>query len=186
MMNIITWNIRGLNDKSKQRILRDCIKEESPDILMLQETKCAGMEAKNIFQCIWKGCNYIHTDSAGASGGLAILWNPNHTILSGPFSTTGTLSAHFEVIGSNQEGTITNVYGPQGQQEKIKFMERMTRVKSLATTPNWILGSDFNMIMSLEEKTGGSKRLEQDSGKFKTLLEQLKLVDIENSNGTFT
>jgi exonuclease III len=42
------------------------------------------------------------------------------------------------------------------------------------------------MIMSLEEKTGGSKRLEQDSGKFKTLPEQLKLVDIENNNGTFT
>jgi exonuclease III len=186
MMKIITWNIRGLNDRSKQRILRDCVKEESPDILMLQETKCAGMEAEIIFQRIWKGCNYIHTDSAGASGGLAILWNPNHTILSGPFSTAGTLSAHFEVIGSNQEGTITNVYGPQGQQEKIKFMEKLTQVKALANTPNWILGGDFNMIMSLEEKTGGRKRLEQDSGKFKTLPEQLKLVDIENNNGTFT
>ena len=53
-------------------------------------------------------------------------------------------------------------------------------------TPNWILGGDFNMIMTLEEKSGGSKRLEQDSGKFKSLLEQLNLVDIENSNGTFT
>ena len=42
------------------------------------------------------------------------------------------------------------------------------------------------MIMSLEEKIGGSNRLEKDSGKFKTLPEQLKLVDIENNNGTFT
>ena len=42
------------------------------------------------------------------------------------------------------------------------------------------------MILSLEEKTGGSKWLEQDNGKFKTLIDQLKLVDIENSNGTFT
>jgi exonuclease III len=115
MMKIITWNIRGLNDRSKQRILRDCIKEESPDILMLQETKCAGMEVETIFQHIWKGCNYIQMDSSGASGGLAILWNPSHTILSGPFSTIGTLSSHFEIIGSNHEGIITNVYGPQGK-----------------------------------------------------------------------
>ena len=93
MMNINTWKIRGLNDISKQRILRDCIKAESPDILMLQETKCAGMEAETIFQRIWKGCNYIQTDSLGASGGLAILWNPSHTTLSGPFSTIGTLSS---------------------------------------------------------------------------------------------
>ena len=42
------------------------------------------------------------------------------------------------------------------------------------------------MILTLEEKTGGIKRLEQDSGKFKALIDQLKLVDIENSNGTFT
>ena len=94
------------------------------------------MEAENIFQRIWKDCNYFHTDVAGASGGLAILWNPSHTILNEPFSTTGTLSSHFEVIGSNQEGTITNVYGPQGQQEKNKFMDKLAHVKALVTTPN--------------------------------------------------
>ena len=42
------------------------------------------------------------------------------------------------------------------------------------------------MILKLEEKTGGTKKLEQDSGKFKALIDHLKLVDIENSNVTFT
>ena len=42
------------------------------------------------------------------------------------------------------------------------------------------------MIMSLEEKTGGSKRLDPERSKFKSLPAHLKLVDIENSNGTFT
>jgi hypothetical protein len=65
-------------------------------------------------------------------------------------------------------------------------MERLELIKTLETTPNWILGGDFNMILTLEEKTGGIKILEQDSGKFKALIDQLKLVDIENSNGTFT
>jgi exonuclease III len=105
MMKIITWNIRGLNGRSKQRILRDCIKTENPDILMIQETKCAGAEVEIIFQCIWRGCDFVQTDSSGASGGLAILWNPNTTTLSRSFSTIGTITTHFEVIGSNQEGT---------------------------------------------------------------------------------
>jgi exonuclease III len=186
MMKIITWNIRGLNGRSKQKILRDCIKAEHPDILMLQETKCVGAEAETIFQRIWRGCDFVLTDSTGASGGLAILWNPCNITLSRSFSTIGTITAHFEVMGSNQEGAITNVYGPQSQQGKDKLLERLALIKTLLTTPNWILGGDFNMILSLEEKTGGSKRLEQDSGKFKTLIDQLKLVDIENNNGTFT
>jgi hypothetical protein len=42
------------------------------------------------------------------------------------------------------------------------------------------------MIMSLEEKTGGSKRLDPESSKFQALPAHLNLVDIENSNGTFT
>jgi hypothetical protein len=74
----------------------------------------------------------------------------------------------------------------QSQQEKNKFMDKLAYIKALVTTPNWILGGDFNMIMSLEEKAGGSKRLDPESGKFKTLPEHLNLVDIENSNGTFT
>jgi exonuclease III len=147
MMKIITWNIRGLNGRSKQRILTDCIKEEILDIIMLQETKCAGMEAEHIFQRIWKDCSYFYMDAVGASGGLAIIWNPSHIVLGGPFSTAGTLTAHYEVIGSNQEGTITNVYGPQSQQEKKKFMGKLAYIKSLVTTPNWILKGDFNMIM---------------------------------------
>jgi hypothetical protein len=37
--------------------------------------------------------------------------------------------------------------------------------------PNWVMHGDFNMILMLEEKTGGTKRLEQESGKFKTLID---------------
>jgi exonuclease III len=186
MMKILTWNIRGLNGRSKQRTLRECIKAENPDMLLLQETKCAGAEAETIFQRIWRNCNFISTDSAGASGGLAILWNPASISIHNPFSTVGTITASFQIIGSNQEGDITNVYGPQNQQDKDKLMQRLELIRTLVSTRNWILGGDFNMILTPEEKTGGTKRLEQDSGKFKALIDNLKLVDIENNNGTFT
>jgi exonuclease III len=120
MMKIITWNISGLNGRSKQRILQDCIKAENPDILMLQETKSAGTEDETIFQRIWRECNSISTNSKGASGGLAILWNPSNITISKPFSTIGTITAHFEVIGSNKKGAITNFYGPTSIRIKTK------------------------------------------------------------------
>jgi exonuclease III len=112
MMKIITWNIRGLNGRSKQRILQDCIIAEKPNILLLQETKCKGAEVETIFQRIWRECTSITTDSIGASRGLAILFNPSNVTISKPFTTIGTITSHFTVIGRNQEGAITNVYGP--------------------------------------------------------------------------
>ena len=39
---IITWNIRGINGKRKQNILRNKIVEEHPTLIMLQEEKCLG------------------------------------------------------------------------------------------------------------------------------------------------
>jgi hypothetical protein len=119
----------------------------------------------------------------GASGGLAILWNPNTVTMKQPFSTIGTLTTYFTVTGSTKEGAITNVYGPQSAQDKESFIQKLQHIKTLLNMPNWVLGGDFNMILMLEEKTGGTKRLEQDSGKFKTLIDQLNLVDIETRNG---
>jgi exonuclease III len=128
MMKVITWNIRGLNGRSKQRTLQDCIRAKNPDVLLLQETKCAGVEAETIFHRCWRGCESIHTDSFGASGGLAILWNPMTVTMDRPFSTVGTITTHFTAIGSTKEGAITNVYGPQSPQDKESFLKRINSI----------------------------------------------------------
>jgi hypothetical protein len=78
----------------------------------------------------------------------------------------GTLTTHFRVIGSNKEGMITNAYGPQSAQDKDLFMGRIATIKMLLGSQNWLIGGDFNIILTLEEKIGGTKRLDQDSGKF--------------------
>jgi hypothetical protein len=55
MMIILTWNIRGLNGRSKQRILQNYIKMEDHDILLIQETKCARIIAEDIIKQTQKG-----------------------------------------------------------------------------------------------------------------------------------
>ena len=38
-MKILSWNTRGLGSKKKMRIVRRFLSSQSPDIVMLQETK---------------------------------------------------------------------------------------------------------------------------------------------------
>jgi exonuclease III len=52
-MNIISWNVRGLNGRTKKRVLRNNIMAENPDILLLQETKCVDAIAENTFLRCW-------------------------------------------------------------------------------------------------------------------------------------
>jgi hypothetical protein len=49
-----------------------------------------------------------------------------------------------------------------------------------------LIGGYFNIILTLKENTGGTKRLDQDSGKLWNLIEQLNLIDIESRYGIFT
>jgi hypothetical protein len=50
----------------------------------------------------------------------------------------------------------------------------------------WIIGGDFNIILYLEEKKGGNRRLNKNSEGFQKIIEDLHLIDIEARNDTFT
>jgi exonuclease III len=124
-MKLISWNIRGLNGHSKQRLLRDRIIAEQPDILLLQETKCAGEEMTQILSRCWKQGKMMTIDSIGTTGGLAILWNPSSVVLENFFTTKWTISVEYRLIGSNKSGYLTNVYGPTTQGDKLNFIQNL-------------------------------------------------------------
>jgi exonuclease III len=60
-MKIITWNIRGLNNPRKNRILRNRLRKEQPDLCFIQQTKCTvdrmeTIEKKKLEQVQDGGC----------------------------------------------------------------------------------------------------------------------------------
>jgi len=97
-----------------------------------------------------------------------------------------TLIVHFRALGSNKDGMITNAYGPQSAQDKDLFLHRISTISMLLRSVRWIVGGELKIILILEEKTRGIERLDQDNGKFKSLIDRLKLIDIETRNGIFT
>ena len=45
MLKIISWNCKGLGGLNNVEAIKDIIKSEKPDILLLQETKMLDVEA---------------------------------------------------------------------------------------------------------------------------------------------
>jgi len=50
----------------------------------------------------------------------------------------------------------------------------------------WIIGGYFNIILTLEEKWGGTRILNKDSSNLQSLIEDRHLIYIETNNETFT
>ena len=72
-MIVLSWNCRGLRHPSKINFLKDLIKIEKPDILLIQETKLSSQEIDAIIEKsrIYEGQAISTT---GASGGISTIW----------------------------------------------------------------------------------------------------------------
>jgi exonuclease III len=155
-------------------MLRERIKKDQPDILILQETKCAGEEASSMLQKCWKQANHVEIDAKGVAGGLAMLWNPSTVLLDDFFTSKWTITASFRLIGSNKLGYITNVYGPTKPGDKESFLNHLDWLADHISPQRWILGGDFNIITGLEEKKGGTRTLGNDSEHFNRFIGSLE------------
>ena len=73
-MRLVSWNCRGLGNPMKEEAVKDLLKIEPSDILMIQETKIEGKSLLDISKKKWKKSEGIAVSSRGSSGGLATLW----------------------------------------------------------------------------------------------------------------
>jgi len=186
LMKLISWNVRGLNSPSKHRMLKNLIQQEKPTLVFLQETKSNSVVIERILNKVWFRSCSVSVDASGASGGLAILWNPQILNLQDFHASHFLIQATFHLIGTNIHGHLSNVYFPQNIQQKLYLLDTLTTLNSKRQFPLWIGGGDFNIITASEEKTGGRSKLDSDNSGFKDFIQRNQLMDMQTSNGIYT
>ena len=111
-MNIITWNIRGLNNPRNQRILKNRLRKEKPDFCFIQETKCIVDRMETISKKQWSKYKMLVVEGQQMAGSILTLWNPKSLNLLVAEVTRHTLSVNMQIIGNTEVILCTNVYGP--------------------------------------------------------------------------
>ncbi len=76
-MKLTTWNIRGLGSKRKQRNLSNRMKEEKPDKVFVQETKCSIDKIREIHNKWLIKYECLEFKEDNTVGGILTLWNPH-------------------------------------------------------------------------------------------------------------
>jgi hypothetical protein len=71
-------------------------------------------------------------------------------------------------------------------EEKRRLLLDLENLKERTCNLHWILARDFNIITTLAEKKGGTRRLDRDAEYFSSFIDTMKLVDIRTNNGQFT
>ncbi|KAM3222863.1 hypothetical protein P3L10_022133 [Capsicum annuum] len=100
-LNLVSWNVRGLNDRGKRRVVKNCIEQWRADIVCLQETKLQG-NLQEIVKQLWGGrwVNFACLEASGTRGVIIMVerkevWDELGAvkgILEGPWAVCGNLN----------------------------------------------------------------------------------------------
>ena len=127
--------------------------------------------------------NWIDLPAAGASGGIVVAWRQ----CLGPALATRvdnySLSIQFSP-GSLQPWWLTCVYGPQGDSNKLLFMQELRDVRSVCQGPWTVLG-DFNLTTSAADRNNENYNRAM-MGRFRRCINDLELSEVPLQGRKFT
>ena len=87
---------------------------------------------------------------------------------------------------SNLQTIIVNVYGPSLLVDKLALWKGISAFINSMPLENIIIGGDFNVVLCMEEKKGGSNQVCKTMEDFKDWIQKDSLMDIKTKNGIYT
>ena len=75
-IRILSWNVRGANDRDKRKIIKSVIKSQRVDVVCLQETKIKEMTTGLVRSLgVGRHLDWRAVNSKGATGGIVVFWD---------------------------------------------------------------------------------------------------------------
>ena len=75
-LKILSWNVRGANDRNKRKVIKALIRSQKVDLVCLQETKIQEMSQGVIHSLgVGRFLGWGAVDARGAAGGVVVFWD---------------------------------------------------------------------------------------------------------------
>jgi exonuclease III len=198
VINIKSYNVRGLKDFQKQKRLFNYLNRnanKSLNVINLQEThfNLKDIESVNYH---WKWGS-IHSPGVGAAAGVSILYNESFfdKIINSYKDINGRLCS-FTGVKNDEYHCFINIYAPNNHNQTLLFLNELDNFMSNEfirdSSTIFYVSGDFNMV--LDENIDSIGRSQKNSEKLavtalKSLMIKYKLVDsyrISNKWGGYT
>ena len=184
-LKIISWNVRGLNDKEKRLKIRNFLRSWRADIVCLQETKLE-LVTRGLVRSIWS-CPFIdwlYLGSEGASGGILLMWDTRVVEKLEEAVRNFSILCSFKNVSDHFEWAFTGICGPNLNRNRQFMWEELASLFRWWNLP-WCLGGDFNVIRFPSERLGAG-RFSRCMYDFSDFISLHGLMDNPLEGGLFT
>lgn len=151
MVNILSWNARGLGSSTKKRALKEILYHNQIDIVGIQETKLESFSSRNLNAFSNTVTKWTPKSSNGASGGLLLGINESKFWILNTWIMDFSITVHLKNKFENFEWLFTIVYGPVQYSLRNNFLSEIQSIPILGPSA-WLICGDFNLIRNRTEK----------------------------------
>jgi exonuclease III len=182
--SVISWNVRGLGDPDKCKLVRNVFLNANPVILCIQESMLSNVDFFKAASFLPPGFLFASSPADGSRGGMITAWDPNVFTLKNQFCKPYTIACTFTCNLSDLDFSITNTYGPSDHAFSLPYLQHLFELPNLIPGP-WILLGDFNLVRQPSDKNNGQINSTLANAFNSTIL-QLCVSEIELSDRLYT
>jgi exonuclease III len=151
--NFASWNVHGLGDTKKCDIIKDTLLNHPFDIILLHETKLSSINQFKSSSFLTSSLqNFTTVDVITMSRGILTAWNSSNLKLLSTLPKTYSISTKFESGISGAIFWITNVYGPNLEEDMPSFFKELKNLRDHIHHP-WLITGDFNSVRTPLERS---------------------------------
>eukprot|EP00253_Pinus_taeda_P029111 PITA_29111 len=185
-LNLVSWNCRGLGNPTKAEAIKDLMKMEPIDVLMLQETKIEGEILLNTSNTKWKFDSGKVISARGSARGIGTFWSRNLFTLGRLHETQHWIYTELCHTASKVKLELFNMYVPVHYEEKKECWKTLSDYLEQCSPTNIVIGGDLNIILDPKEKRGGSSTRDPFLPTVENLIQLWDLVDFKPVKGAYT
>lgn len=180
MMNVLSYNLRGLGGLEKKHEIHNLVQTHKPKVLCIQETKMEVVD-RSLCTWLWRSveCDFLFKSSDGRSRGILTIWDNNLFFAKKKISKEHYLWLVGEWGASRTHINLVNVYAPCEDNRKILLWQELETKIQVKNTDKWYVVGDFNAVRDTTERkvTNGNSR-SKEMEDFDEFISEESLIDL--------
>lgn len=184
MDKIGSWNVRGLNGKTKQGEVRKFFALHQIGLIGLLETKIKSRGFPKFYQAICPGWGVSSNIQCSSSARIIVCWNPHKFYVSIVGSSAQFIHCKVLHHSTGHQFACTFVYASNDLNERYDLWNSLMMLGQSIASP-WLVCGDFNNPLFLNERMG-SPVLHYEIEGFRNCVDNCGLMDVKASGCFFT
>ncbi|XP_020266418.1 uncharacterized protein LOC109841907 [Asparagus officinalis] len=185
-MNFSFWNVRGLNKSPKQHLAKCHIMQYHLSFFSLLETKISDTKVSVAANKIAKNWSWFSNANSSTKARILTLWDPDILDIQVLYYSPQQVTCSVNSKDGNFNSILSTVYGFNHQEARKSLWLELTQIKQAIGNQAWLLCGDFNVMISNEEKLGGTLLTDNDTNDFCRFIEDCQLSHLKTIDCFYT